>query len=397
MASNARKKSALDGLKVIDLSRVLAGPYCTQLMADHGAQVTKIEPPSGDDTRHWGPPFVKEKMSAYYHGINRNKQHISVDLSTPLGQKILADLLKDADVVVENFKSGTLAKWGLDDSKIKRLYPRLIHCRITGFGVDGPLGGAPGYDAILQAFSGLMSVNGEESGQPIRVGVPVVDMVTGIHAFSGVLLALNERERSGLGQQVECTLLDTAIGLLHPHSANWLADGREPVRSGSAHPSIAPYDVFTTADGDMFITVGNDRQFLDFARAIEAPWLLDNDAFSSNSGRVSNRKALKAAILKATLELTNEDLGRRLAATGVPATPVNSIGEALSHPQTRHRQMVLETEEYLGIGFPVSLSRTPASLREIPGSLGRDTRQTLEQHGYALHEIDALYHDGVVR
>lgn len=397
MENSTGKNGALNGLKVVDLSRVLAGPYCTQLLADHGAQVTKIEPPSGDDTRHWGPPFVKDDMSAYYHGLNRNKKHVCIDLSVPFGQEILAGMLKDADVLVENFKAGTLAKWGLDDSTIKRLYPRLIHCRITGFGIDGPLGGAPGYDANLQAFSGLMSVNGEESGDPIRVGVPVVDMVTGIHAFSGVLLALNERERSGLGQQVECTLLDSAIGLLHPHSANWLADGREPVRSGSAHPSIAPYDVFTTADGDMFITVGNDRQFLDFARAIEAPWLLENNTFSNNAARVNNRKALKTAILKATLELTNEELGKRLAAVGVPATPVNGIGDALSHPQTKHRQMVLEAEDYLGIGFPVSLSRTPASLRELPGVLGRDTRQTLEQYGYEIAKIEELYHGGIVR
>lgn len=397
MENSSGKNGALNGLKVVDLSRVLAGPYCTQLLADHGAQVTKIEPPAGDDTRHWGPPFVKDDMSAYYHGLNRNKKHVCIDLSSPFGQEILAGMLKDADVIVENFKAGTLAKWGLDDSTIKRLYPRLIHCRITGFGIDGPLGGAPGYDANLQAFSGLMSVNGEESGEPIRVGVPVVDMVTGIHAFSGVLLALNERERSGLGQQVECTLLDSAIGLLHPHSANWLADGREPVRSGSAHPSIAPYDVFTTADGDMFITVGNDRQFLDFARAIEAPWLLENNTFSNNAARVNNRKVLKSAILKATLELTNEELGKRLAAVGVPATPVNGIGDALSHPQTKHRQMVLEAEDYLGIGFPVSLSRTPASLRELPGGLGRDTRKTLEQYGYEIAKIDEFYHGGIVR
>ena len=397
MGIKTEKKSALNDIKVVDLSRVLAGPYCTQLLADHGAQVIKIEPPTGDDTRHWGPPFVEEETSAYYHGLNRNKQHICVDLSTLRGQRILADMLEGADVVVENFKAGTLARWGLDDSTIKRLYPRLIHCRITGFGVDGPLGGAPGYDAILQAFSGLMSINGEESGDPVRVGVPVVDMVTGIHAFSGVLLALNERERSGLGQRVECTLLDTAIGLLHPHSANWLADGSEPTRSGSAHPSIAPYDVFTTSDGDMFVTVGNDRQFLDFARAIDAPWLIENNEFSSNAGRVSNRQALKSEILKATLELTNADLGRRLAEVGVPATPVNSIGDALSHPQTKHRQMVLEKEKYVGIGFPVSLSRTPASLRELPGALGRDTRRFLEQHGYSKPEIDGFYKDGVVR
>lgn len=397
MDKNTTPQGALHGLKVVDLSRVLAGPYCTQMLADHGAKVIKIEPPSGDDTRRWGPPFHDDEMSAYYRGLNRNKEHLCIDLSSASGQSILAEMLQDADVLVENFKVGTLARWGFDDAELERHYPRLIHCRITGFGVDGPLGGAPGYDAILQAFSGLMSTNGEEGGGPIRVGVPVVDMVTGIHAFSGVLLALNERERSGLGQRIDCTLMDTAIGLLHPHSANWLADGREPVRSGSAHPNIAPYDVFTAADGDIFITVGNDRQFLDFARAIDAPWLLEACEFTSNANRVANRQTLKAAILEATLKLTSAELSHRLAAAGVPATPVNNIGDALSHPQVRHRQMVLSSEGYHGIGFPVALARTPASLRKLPGNLGRDTRKVLKEKGYTLEEIDGFYHDGVVR
>lgn len=397
MNTKVTLEGALKNLKVVDLSRVLAGPYCTQMLADHGAQVIKVEPPTGDDTRRWGPPFVNDDISAYYQGINRNKQHLCIDLTTESGQKILAELLEDADVLVENFKVGTLARWGFDDATLDRRYPRLIHCRITGFGVDGPLGGAPGYDAILQAFGGLMSVNGEEGGAPLRVGVPTVDMVTGIHAFSGVLLALNERHRSGQGQRVDCTLLDTVIGLLHPHSANWLADGREPVRSGSAHPSISPYDVFTTTDGDMFITVGNDRQFQDFAHAIEAPWLLESEKFASNAGRVTNRQALKAAILKETLKLSSEELGQRLAEAGVPATPVNGIGDALTHPQVKHREMVLETSNYRGIGFPVSLSRTPASLRQLPGSIGRDTRESLEQQGYSADEINTLYQNGVVR
>lgn len=395
--SDSCTDGALAGVKVVDLSRVLAGPYCTQMLADHGAEVIKVEPPAGDDTRRWGPPFVAEGMSAYYQGLNRNKQHVCIDLASEQGQAVLARLLADADVLVENFKVGTLARWGFTDERLQREFPRLIHCRITGFGVDGPRGGAPGYDAVLQAFSGLMAVNGEEQGGPLRIGVPVVDMVTGIHAFSGVLLALYERMRSGVGQRVDCSLLDTSIGLLHPHSANWLADGREPVRTGSAHPNIAPYDVFTAKDGDIFITVGNDRQFQDFARAIGAEEQLGSPEFASNAERVANRRKLKALILPVTLEMTRAELVERLSRVGVPAMPVNAIGEALTDEQVRHRELVLQREGYRGIGFPVRLNRTPASLRQLPGSVGRDSLATLQTLGYTAADVEAMMQAVVVR
>ncbi|MGO1898057.1 MAG: CaiB/BaiF CoA transferase family protein, partial [Brevibacterium yomogidense] len=230
----------LDGVTVVDLSRVLAGPLCGQMLADHGAEVIKVEPPAGDDTRTWGPPFLPDGTGAYFTGLNRNKHNIALDLRTEAGMEVLDRLLADADVVIENFKAGTLEKWGLSDEAISERYPRLIHCRITGFGTDGPMGGAPGYDAVLQAYGAVMSINGEAGGPPTRVGVPIVDMMTGYLSFSGILLALRERDASGRGQLVDAALLDSAIAMLHPHSANLLNGGDEPVRMGSAHSNVAP-------------------------------------------------------------------------------------------------------------------------------------------------------------
>jgi crotonobetainyl-CoA:carnitine CoA-transferase CaiB-like acyl-CoA transferase len=292
----AAPRGALAGIRVLDLSRVLAGPYCGQMLADHGADVVKVESPAGDDTRSWGPPFLDDGTSAYYANLNRDKRNLVLDLSRPAGREILARLLADADVLLENFKAGTLEKWGFDRAHMEEHHPRLVHCRITGFGVDGPLGGLPGYDAILQAYSGLMSVNGEAGGPALRVGVPVVDMVTGILAFSGVLLALRERDRSGLGQLVDLTLLDTAISLLHPHSASWLADGTIGGRTGSAHPTIAPYETFTAADGPFFVSAGNDRQFAGLVDALGEPALAADARFVTNPDRVRNVAELRAVL-----------------------------------------------------------------------------------------------------
>ncbi|MEU4797748.1 CoA transferase, partial [Streptomyces sp. NPDC023327] len=308
---------ALAGLKVLDLSRVLAGPYCAQMLADHGADVTKVEPPAGDETRGWGPPFVAPGTSAYYQNLNRAKKNIVVDLSLPAGREILDTLLRDTDVLVENFKAGTLAKWGYPNEELRRRFPALVHCRVTGFGTDGPLGGQPGYDAVLQAYGGLMSVNGEPDGPPLRVGVPVVDQVTGILAFSGILLALHERHRSGLGQLVDCTLLDTAVSLLHPHSASWLAGGAVPRRTGSAHPTIAPYDSFTAADGPVFIAVGNDRQFAALTDVLGVPGLADDPRFRTNPDRVRHQGELRAALEEPVAAHPRAELAALLTARGV--------------------------------------------------------------------------------
>ncbi|WP_055697275.1 CaiB/BaiF CoA transferase family protein [Streptomyces silaceus] len=388
---------ALAGLRVLDLSRVLAGPYCAQMLADHGADVIKVEPPAGDETRGWGPPFVAPGTSAYYRNLNRAKKNVVVDLSVPEGRDILDTLLRDTDVLVENFKAGTLAKWGCSDDELRRRFPALIHCRITGFGTDGPLGGQPGYDAVLQAYGGLMSVNGEPDGAPLRVGVPVVDQVTGILAFSGILLALHERHRSGVGQLIDCTLLDTAVSLLHPHSASWLADGTVPRRTGSAHPSIAPYDSFAAADGPLFVAVGNDRQFRALTDVLGVPELADDPRFRTNPDRVRHREELRAALEKALAARPRAELAALLTEQGVPASPVHDVAEALTAPQVRHRGLVVEADGYRGLASPVTLSRTPARVRPEVRGAGADTREVLTDAGYDEEAVDRAVADGVVR
>jgi crotonobetainyl-CoA:carnitine CoA-transferase CaiB-like acyl-CoA transferase len=379
---------ALAGVRVLDLSRVLAGPLCTQMLADHGAEVLKVEPPGGDETRGWGPPFIGPGTSAYFTGLNRNKRNVVLDLSSEFGREAIRRLLGEADVLVENFKAGTLAKWGFDDEYLAEHCPRLIHARITGFGVDGPMGGAPGYDAVLQAYGGLMSINGERDGGPLRVGVPMVDMVTGIFAFSGILLALNERHVSGRGQLVDCALLDTAVALLHPHTATWFADGTVPARSGSAHPTIAPYDTFSCSDGPIFLAVGNDRQFRELVGVLGRPDLAGDSRFGTNAGRVVQRDELRGILEPIVRGWDREELGKALLAHGVPAGPVHDVGETLTDPQVLHRDMVVRLEGYTGVGIPVKLQRTPGSVRTPPHGAGSDTAEVLRELGFSETQID---------
>lgn len=381
---------SLRGVRVLDLSRILAGPLCAQMLADHGAEVVKVEPPAGDDTREWGPPFVSDTMSAYHSAINRNKANICLDLTRPEGQRVLGELLADADVLVENFKAGTLEKWGYSDEVIAERFPGLVHCRITGFGTDGPMGSTPGYDAVLQAYGGLMSINGERSGPPLRVGVPIVDVVTGIYAFSGILLALHDRHTTGRGQLVDCTLLDTAISLLHPHSGAWLASGRAPQRTGSAHPSVAPYDTFEAADGLIFISGANDRLFRNIAAVLGIPDIADDPRFTTNADRVHHIAALRELLAEPISTRTRHELAEALLAEGVPATAVHDVGEALTDPQVQHRQMVVERDGYRGIGIPIKLDRTPGNVRTTPREQGADTRRILASLGYDEAEIAAL-------
>lgn len=381
---------SLSGIRVLDLSRVLAGPYCAQMLGDHGAEVIKVEPPAGDETRTWGPPFLAGGSSAYFANLNRNKKNVVLDLSTERGREVLGSLLAWADVAVENFKAGTLAGWGLPDEEIERLYPELVHCRITGFGTDGPSGGMPGYDAVLQAFGGLMSVTGESGGPPVRVGTPVVDQVTGVLAFSGVLLALRERAESGRGQLVDCSLLDTVISLMHPHSAAWLTDGTVGGRTGTAHPSIAPYESFETADGPLFVGAANDRQFRLLVEYLELPELLGDERFASNPDRVHNSAALREILGARIRRYGREGIARSLMERGVPAAPVHDVGEALTDPQVLHRDMVVERDGYRGTGVPVKLSRTPGEVREAPRPAGSDTRAVLASLGYSEEDIAAM-------
>lgn len=368
MAHTLPNAGALAGCKVIDLSRVLGGPYCTQILADHGADVLKIEPPGGDETRGWGPPFLGETAS-YFVGVNRNKDGMTLDLSQPAGQELLRHLLADADVLVENFKPGTLEKWGLGYEDLKAAFPALIHCRVSGFGSDGPLGGLPGYDACAQAMCGLMSVNGDADGEATRVGLPVVDMVTGLNAAVAILLALNERTRSGLGQFLDITLYDCALSLLHPHAPNYFYSGKVPQRSGNAHPNIAPYETLPTASGPIFLAVGNNRQFAMLAQTLDAPALAEDSRYATNADRLRHRQALRDDLTALLARHEAAALADRLLRAGVPAAAVQTVGQALAHPHTRHRGMVLEQGDYKGVGSPIKLSRTPATLRKLPPDL----------------------------
>ncbi|ULX50467.1 carnitine dehydratase [Cupriavidus taiwanensis] len=366
------RPGALAGIRVVDLSRILGGPYCGQILGDHGADVLKIEPPQGDDTRTWGPPF-KDGVASYYFGLNRNKRVMRLDLTAEPDREVLLALLAEADVLVENFKTGTLEKWGLGYDVLSARFPRLVHCRVSGFGADGPLGGLPGYDAAIQAMSGILSINGEADGEPLRVGLPVVDMVTGLNAVIGVLLALQERARSGRGQFVEAALYDSGLSLLHPHAANWFMSGKTPQRTGNAHPNIYPYDTVATATDPVFLAVGNDRQFRILCEHLQLPALADDERYATAGARSVNRVALKAELEARMRTLDGKALADTLVAAGVPCAPVLSVADALQHPHTRHREMMVEMEGgYRGLGAPVKLSRTPATYRYAPLTEGNE-------------------------
>ena len=359
---------ALAGIKVIDLSRVLGGPYCTQILGDHGADVIKVEPPQGDETRGWGPPFAGD-TSAYFQAINRNKRGIVLDLAGS-DREILLALLAGADVLVENFKPGAMDRWGLPREELARRFPRLVHCRVSGFGEDGPLGALPGYDAAIQAASGLMSINGETGGDALRLGVPVVDMVSGLNAAIGVLLALIEREHSGKGQFVDIALYDCGLSILHPHSANFLASGRIPGRSGNAHPNIAPYDKFATATGEIFLAIGNDGQFAKFCALLDAEALANDPRYVGNARRCENRTALHADIEALLAGREAGPLAELLIHNGVPCGPVLNVAQAFDHPHTAHRGMMVRRAGYSAVASPVKLGRTPATLRRMPPRFG---------------------------
>lgn len=390
------RAGALTNIRVVDLSRVLAGPLCGQMLADHGADVIKIEPPTGDDTREWGPPFVRENHSAYFDGLNRSKRNISIDLRSEAGQELLGRMLEDADVVIENFKAGTLEKWGFSDATLAERFPRLIHCRITGYGVDGPLGGAPGYDAVLQGLSGLMSINGEPDGAEMRIGIPLVDIVTSLNAMNGILMALHVRTATGRGQLVDLALLDNAVSILHPHAAKWFATGEPPERTGVAHPTICPYETFTCSDGPFFIGAGNDRQFRSLAVALDAQGLVEDPRFRTNADRLAHAAELRAILGGLVGGISRDDLADRLRSAGVPSGAVNHVGEALAMPQVLHREMVVEREGYRSIGIPVKLSDTPGSVRFGPRPRGVDTVSVLAEFGVEAAEVERLRDNGVV-
>lgn len=366
--SAAAKTGALHGVKVVDLSRVLSGPLCTQLLADHGAHVLKIEPPGGDETRQWGPPFI-DGVAAYFRGVNRNKLGCTLDLSSADGREHLFKLLEDADVLVENFKAGTMKRWGVGHEVLARRFPRLVYCGITGFGEDGPLGAQPGYDAAVQAIGGIMSINGEPDGAPTRVGIPVVDIVSGMNAVIGILLSLQERERSGLGQRVEISLFDSALGLLHPHAANYFASGKVPQRTGNSHPNITPYDQIETASVPVFLAVGNDHQFARLCELLDATLLATDPRYGSNASRSENRASLMVTLRGLMLGHDGHALAEKLMRGGVPCAPVLNVDEALHHAHTAHGQRIVEIAGERSIASPITLSRTPATYRLSPPAL----------------------------
>lgn len=390
-------RGALAGLRVIDLSRVLAGPLCTQMLSDHGADVVKIEPPGGDETRGLGPPFDDNGDAAYFTAVNRGKRGLAMNLADPAGRETLFRLLEDADVLIENFVPGTMARWGLDfEAALHPRFPRLIHCSITGFGADGPLGGLPGYDAVLQAMCGLMSVNGDAACGPTRLGIPIVDHLTAYVALSGILMALHERQRSGAGQRVEATLFDTAMSLLVPHAANWMYSGTVPSLLGSAHPNIAPYDKFECADGLVFLGILNDRQFAKFCSFVGMGTLADDPRFATNADRLAHRAELRREIEAALSGWRRAELCAQLMRIGVPIGPVNTVPEAFAQPHAAHRSMCVEIGAYRGIGLPTILSRTPGRPHDVPPQFAQHTQEVLGECGFSDLRIEQLVERGVL-
>ena len=386
---------ALAGLKVIDLSRVLAGPFCAQMLAEHGADVIKVEPPEGDETRGWGPPF-KNGDATFYLSVNRSKRTIALDLSLAEGREMLLRLLADADVLIENFKTGTLEKWGISRSVLQDRFPRLVHCTITGFGNDGPWGGMPGYDLFIQAWSGIMSLNGAPESGPNRLGLPFVDLSTGTNAAFGIMLALRQRDVTGRGQHVELALLDIAISQLVPAAQTWFVAGKSQGLSGNTHASIAPYSLHQTGGRSIIIAAGNDRMFRKLCTVLGKPHLADDPRFVTNVVRVANRAALTAELEGTMAGRDGEELALELMASGVGAGAVMSVGDALEHPHVRHRGMVTKAGDDLTLGVPVRLSDTTAVVPTPPPAFAADNAAILAELGFDAAAVAGLIAAGAV-
>ncbi len=398
----AEPQGALTGIRVLDLTRILAGPLCTMMLGDMGADVIKVEPPgTGDDTRSWGPPFA-EGESAYYLGVNRNKRSMTLNMAVKSGQEVLAGLIRKADVLVENFKVGTLEKWGFDNEWLQANAPRVVRCSITGYGAVGPKAGLPGYDFILQAESGLMSITGEPGGTPMKYGVAIVDICTGMLACNTVLAALHARHTTGRGQHVEVSLFDSGLAMLANVAANHLISGKDAGRFGNGHPNIVPYTAYPTRDDMIAVAVGNDGQFAKFAAVLgHAEWATD-PRFIKNPDRVGNRDALDE-LIKAELKREGaESWIEKLTVAGIPCGRINSVEQALAAPHAIARDMVTSVEHPTAgnvkmLGIPFRFSDTPASIRRAPPLLGQHTEAVLrEELGFSDARINALRAEKVI-
>ncbi len=403
----------LKGIRVLDLSRILAGPTCTQLLGDLGAEIIKVErPKAGDDTRKWGPPYVKDaegndtSESAYYLCANRNKRSLSIDITQTEGQSLVKRLAEKCDVLVENFKVGGLAKYGLAYDDLKADFPGLIYCSITGFGQTGPYASRAGYDFMIQAMGGIMSITGPEEGAPYKVGLGIADVMCGMYASNAILAALHHRDTStdGKGQYIDLSLLDTQVAWLINNGLNYLTSRKIPQRHGNAHPNIVPYEVFPSSDGYIALAVGNDAQFQRFCTIAGQPELAEDARFTTNSLRVEHRKELVSIIRKLTQQKPRDTWLEELATAGVPAGPVNQIDQVFDDPQIKHRQMELTMPYSLSgsgevslIANPIKFSETPVSYRHAPPTLGKHNREILSDWlGLSEQEIAQLKSSNII-
>ncbi len=378
------KPQALSDIRVLDLSRILAGPYATMLLADLGAEVIKVEQPEvGDGTRHWGPPWLGP-FSAYYLSVNRNKRSITVDLKTDEGREIIRSLVTKSDVLVENFKVGTMKRLGLDYETLSELNPELIYCSITGYGQDGPYRDRPGYDFMIQAHGGIMSITGPKEGPPYKVGVAIVDVTAGLFAVNAILAALHYRERTGQGQYIDIALLDAQVAWLVNVAQNYFATGQPPKRYGNAHPNIVPYETFETADGFLALAVGADTQFQRLCHVIQRPDLWEDERYRTNAGRVTHRVELIPELQRVFKTRTTDAWMQALVEANIPASPINDIPTVFSDPQVLHRRMAQtihhpEVGDLTLLGPVPKLSLTPAEIRTPPPLLGEDTETILKE------------------
>lgn len=385
---------ALDGLKVLDLSRILAGPTCTQLLGDLGAEVIKIENPAtnGDDTRSWGPPYVTgpddtdTDLSAYFMSANRNKKSVAINMKTIQGQMQIKLLAAQADIIVENFKPGSLARYGLDHDTMMQAHPNLIYCSISGFGQTGPNSSKPGYDLMAQGFGGIMSLTGEPEGEPMKVGVGVSDVMCGMYATVGILAALRHRDKTGEGQHIDLALVDCQVAWLVNEGVNYLTSGELPTRRGNGHPNIAPYQTYRASDGDVIVAVGNDTQFARFADWLGQPGMANDPRFATNPARLMNREGLNALLTPALASHSVDDIVAALEARKIPVGPVNTVDRVFATDQVAAREMKVNLPSASAhdgvvtlIGNPLKFSKTPVTYRSAPPVFGQDTDDILSK------------------